>query len=161
VQHFDSREDFSFSEVTKLPHATNDEPAAFLTLTVGERTVDMTYDHYIPRCNGQVVAASELAPGDCLVTIDGKETLLEVAPSSKTGVYTAITKENKYIVVNGIVASPYSKIISADKADYSEEDFKKYSAELGIWKQTQLYTARKSKKVAEARQLARLLRGAN
>jgi hypothetical protein len=153
----DSREDFSFSEVTKLPHATNNEPATFLTLTIGEKTVDMTHDHHIPRCDGRVVAASELVLGDCLLTIDGKETLLEVTPSSKTGVYTAIPKENNYIVVNGIVASPYSKIISADKASYSEEDFKKNSAELDIWKRAQLYATHKAKKMAKAR----LLRSAN
>mmetsp|Transcript_80569 Transcript_80569/g.160767 ORF Transcript_80569/g.160767 Transcript_80569/m.160767 type:complete len:351 (-) Transcript_80569:194-1246(-) len=136
----DTREDFSFNEVAKLPHGLNSEPAAFLTLTIGDKIVDMTYDHYIPRCDGGVVTASELAVGDCLKTIDGKETLLDITASSKPGVYTAITKD-VYIVVNGIVASPYSKIISAEKPNFSEQDFKKYSAQNEVWQQ---YATRKA-----------------
>ena len=73
--------------------------------------------------------------------------MLEITASSKPGVYTAITKDS-YIVVNGIVASPYSEIISAGKFNFSEQTFKKYSVQNEV---SQQYATRKAQ--------ARLLRG--
>lgn len=99
---------FSFSPVLTLPHAANSEAATFLTLTTEtNKAVVMTPDHFIPKCDAHEVTASELVVGDCLMTTDGKETLIEITSSEKSGVYTATTKD-KFIVVDGVVASPYS-----------------------------------------------------
>jgi hypothetical protein len=100
---------FSFSPVLTLPHAANSETATFLNLTTETgKSVFMTPDHYIPKCNLDDVTASKLVAGDCLITADGKETLMAVASAEKNGVYTATTQD-KFLVVDGIVASPYSK----------------------------------------------------
>eukprot|EP00613_Pedinella_sp_CCMP2098_P028514 CAMPEP_0171705404 /NCGR_PEP_ID=MMETSP0991-20121206/13172_1 /TAXON_ID=483369 /ORGANISM="non described non described, Strain CCMP2098" /LENGTH=429 /DNA_ID=CAMNT_0012294933 /DNA_START=464 /DNA_END=1754 /DNA_ORIENTATION=- len=115
---------FSFSPVVKLPHAINNtEHAGFLTLTTETgKKLEMTSDHYIPKCEQTVVTAGELAVGDCLITIDGKETLVEVSWTEKSGVYTAVT-EDKFIVVDSIVASSYSKNYDPKKPAM---DYEKY-----------------------------------
>jgi hypothetical protein len=109
IKTSDGKGAFSFSPVLTLPHAANSEHAAFLNLTTETgKSVIMTPDHYIPKCNLHEVTASELVVGDCLMTMDGKETLMEVRSTEKNGVYTATTQD-KFLVVDGIVASPYSK----------------------------------------------------
>ena len=118
---------FSFSPVLSLPHKNNTEAAAFLSLTTETgKMVDMTSDHFIPKCDKQEVTAGELVVGDCLITIDGKETLMEISSTPKSGVYTAITQD-KFIFVNGVVASPFSKDSDPEKP---EQDYKKYRIEL-------------------------------
>jgi len=76
----------------------------------------MTPDHYIPNCAGREITADKLVVGDCLDTIDGSETLFEITSVKKSGIYTATTKD-KYIVVDGIVASPYSKFTRTEQAE--------------------------------------------
>eukprot|EP00613_Pedinella_sp_CCMP2098_P034643 CAMPEP_0171727302 /NCGR_PEP_ID=MMETSP0991-20121206/26228_1 /TAXON_ID=483369 /ORGANISM="non described non described, Strain CCMP2098" /LENGTH=333 /DNA_ID=CAMNT_0012321045 /DNA_START=26 /DNA_END=1027 /DNA_ORIENTATION=- len=108
IKTSDDKGVYSFSPVVTLPHKKNTEPALFLTLTTEtKKAVDMTSDHFIPTCDYEVLTAGELVVGDCVLTMDGKETLVEVTTTEKSGVYTAVT-ENKFIVVDGIVASPYS-----------------------------------------------------
>jgi len=118
---------FSFSPVLSLPHKNNTEAAAFLSLTTETgKKVDMTSDHFIPKCDEQKITAGELVVGDCLITADGKEVLMEISSTAKAGVFTAITQDN-FIVVNGIVASPFSK--DSDPAK-PELDYNKYRLEL-------------------------------
>jgi len=123
----DGRGGFSFNPVLTLPHANNTEPAAFITLTTETgKKVDMTSDHFIPKCNQEQVTVGALVVGDCLLTVDGKETLIEISSTAKYGVFTAITQD-KFIVVDGIVASPFSK--DSDPAK-PELDYEKYRVEL-------------------------------
>jgi len=118
---------FSFSPVLSLPHKNNTEAAAFLSLTTETgKKVDMTSDHFIPKCDEEEVAAGELVVGDCLITADGKEVLMEISSTAKAGVFTAITQD-KFIIVDGIVASPFSK--DSDPAK-PELDYNKYRLEL-------------------------------
>jgi len=101
---------FSFSPVVSLPHeAGNTEMATFLKLqTETGKAVMMTPGHLVPMCDEKtIVTASELKIGDCLLTVDGKENLLQISSSQERGVYTAIT-EKPFLSVNGIVASPFS-----------------------------------------------------
>jgi hypothetical protein len=120
---------FSFNSVLTLPHSNNSEPAAFLTLTTETgKTVDMTSDHFIPKCDLEEVTAGDLVVGDCLLTVDGKETLIEISSTVKNGVFTATTQDN-FIVVDNIVASPYSKNSHPEKP---ELDYEKYRVELEI-----------------------------
>jgi hypothetical protein len=144
---------FSFSSITQLPHvANNTEPAAFLSLTTESgKKVDMTSDHFIPKCNQEVLTAGELVVGDCLITVDGKETLIGISWSKKSGVYTAVT-ENKFIVVDGIVASPFSK--NSDP-NYPTKDYEMFRIELEL-ERTRAHFA---KKKAIQKALNRNLRG--
>jgi hypothetical protein len=129
IRTSDEKGVFSFSPVVTLPHKENTEPAAFLSLaTESGKKVDMTSDHLIPTCNQEVLTAGELVVGDCLMTVDGKETLIDISWSKKSGVYTAVT-ENKFIVVDGIVASPFSK--NSDP-NYPAKDYEKYRTELEL-----------------------------
>ena len=115
IKTSDDKGVYSFSPVVTLPHKKNTEPATFLTLTTEtKKAVDMTSDHFIPNCDYEVVTAGKLVVGDCVVTMDGKETLVEITTTEKSGVYTAVTK-NKFIVVDGIVASPYSSSSKDDQ----------------------------------------------
>merc|ERR1719223_863194 len=124
IKTSDGQGGFSFNPVLTLPHANNSEPAAFLTLTTETgKKVDMTSDHFIPKCNQEQVTAGELVVGDCLLTVDGKETLLEISSTAKNGVYTAITQD-KFIVVDGIVASPFSKDSDLAKPELVYEKYR-------------------------------------
>ena len=123
IETCDGRGAFAFNPVLILPHENNTEPAVFLTLTTETgKMVDMTPDHFIPRCDHEEVTAGELYVGDCIFTIDGKETLIEISKKEKTGVFTAVTQDD-FIVVDGIVASPYSKIFDPRKKYLSESSF--------------------------------------
>jgi len=127
IKTYDAEGNFSFAPIKKLPHANNNEPAAFLTLkTETGKEVDMTSDHYIPKCDLKVVTAGELAVGDCLLTADGKETLIDISWTEKYGVYSAVT-EDTFIVVDGVVASPFSKDSHPEEPDL---DYEKYRTEL-------------------------------
>jgi hypothetical protein len=124
---------FSFNTVLTLPHAANSEHAAFLNLTTETgKSVFMTPDHFIPKCNLDEVTASELVVGDCLLTMDGKETLMAVSSVEKNGVYTATTQD-KFLVVDGIVASPYSK--KSHPSNKAGWDLSKYGMDLKRGKQ--------------------------
>ena len=67
----------------------------------------MTPNHLIPRCDQNIIPAKHLRNGDCVMTIHSKNTILEILATTKTGVYTAITKDT-FIVVNDVIVSPYS-----------------------------------------------------
>ena len=115
IKTCDGRGRFSFNPVLILPHANNTEPAMFLTLTTETgKMVDMTPDHFVPRCDNKEVTAGELYVGDCLFTVDGKETLIDISEKEKNGVFTAVTQDN-FIVVDGVIASPYSKVFDPRK----------------------------------------------
>jgi len=141
IKTSDGQDSFSFNPVLALPHAKNKEPAAFLTLTTETgKKVDMTSDHLIPRCDLNEVTAGELVVGDCLLTADGKETLIEISSTAKNGIYTAIT-EGKYIVVDSVVASSFSKDPGLAKP---EQDYDQYRIQLEEMRRRQL--AREPKK---------------
>jgi len=124
VQIADEEGKLSFSQILLLPHKKNNELATFLNLTTESgKTTLMTLDHLIPRCGETVILsmASELLVGDCLLTVDGKETLTEITSVVANGIYTAVTKA-KFIVVDSIVASPFSRDSDRDHSmrEYEE-----------------------------------------
>mmetsp|Transcript_41208 Transcript_41208/g.76267 ORF Transcript_41208/g.76267 Transcript_41208/m.76267 type:complete len:299 (-) Transcript_41208:170-1066(-) len=127
VQIADEEGKISFSQVLLLPHKKNDELATFLNLTTesGKATL-MTPDHLIPRCGETKILsmASELTVGDCLLTVDGKETLTEITSVVANGIYTAVTKA-KFVVVDGIVASPFSRDSDRDHSMREYEELMK------------------------------------
>ena len=108
IQTADRHYNIGFNNIKEIPHDYNLESATFLTLiTEKNKQIILTPDHIIPTCYKTDVPARELYLGDCILTIDGKENIIDIQSSIKNGVYTVITKD-AYIVVNDIIVSPYS-----------------------------------------------------
>jgi hypothetical protein len=96
-----------------VPHGANKDTALFAHIsTVNGRDVKMTLNHILPAgaCNSSsslpLVYASDVSVGDCIQTVSGKEMVSMVEHVQSEGVYTIVTKE-EFIVVNGIIASPF------------------------------------------------------
>ena len=103
------------SEVVAVPHALNSRASDFVEiLTESGRSIRLTPDHLLPTgvCGGSGVlgmqAAAKIAVGDCLATVEGESRVIDVSESPGAGVYSIVTKE-EYLVVNGIVASPFAR----------------------------------------------------
>ena len=100
-----------FSEVIFVPHGANKEIALFVHITTTNgRDVKMTQNHLLPAgiCGSTLplVYASDVSVGDCVQTVSGEEKVSATESVRGEGVYTIVTKE-EFIVVNGIVASPF------------------------------------------------------
>lgn len=124
---------FAFAPVMYLPHSQgNLEEATFVKLTLSSgKTLLLTGDHFIPTCaRAQEVTASALVVGDCLLTVHGKETLAEVAHVKQRGIYTAVT-DQRFLVVDGFVASPFSQVSLGSARPGYESDFVEYARHHG------------------------------
>ena len=100
-----------YSDVVFVPHGANKESAVFMHITTESgRDVKMTQSHIIPAgvCGSSLplVYASKVTVSDCVLTVSGEEKVSSVESVRGEGVYTIVTKE-EFIVVNGIVASPF------------------------------------------------------
>jgi len=96
-----------FSDVVAVPHAKNNNVAEFVQITTESgKTIKMTSEHLIQSCNG-LVAASKIASGSCVVTVDGQENVSTVDKVVEEGLYTVVTGE-ELVVINKIVASPFA-----------------------------------------------------
>ncbi len=100
------------SEVIAVPHGRNEEIAEFRMITLSSgRDVKLTPDHLI--LTGVCGSALSLQPAKnvetdmCVRTIDGDEVVVSSLLTYDKGIYTIVTKES-YIVVNGVVASPFA-----------------------------------------------------
>jgi len=109
IQTADIYGNFDFAPIISLPHkAGNSEMATFLKIvTDAGKSVQMTPGHLIPNCAGKMFSAKDVAVGDCVRTVDGKEAVSEITSATHFGVYTAVTA-HALIVANGIIASPFS-----------------------------------------------------
>jgi hypothetical protein len=113
----------SFADVIAVPHAKNSIVSNVVDLTTASgRSVKMTPDHMIlaGSCGGNMksMRADEVLVGSCVYTVDGSEKIARTSlETSASGLYTIITTE-EFVVVNGIVASPYAKSHSAGHALY-------------------------------------------
>jgi len=109
IQTADIHGNLAFAPIISLPHkAGNSEMATFLKIvTDSGKSVQMTPGHLIPNCEGKMFNANKIAVGDCVMTVDGKETVSEVTSATHFGVYTAVTA-HALIVASGIIASPFS-----------------------------------------------------
>ena len=102
-----------YSEVIFVPHGANTEIALFTQIsTVDGRDIKMTQNHILPAgaCKSSttmpLIYASQVSVGDCIQTVSGEQKVSKVATVRGEGVYTIVTKE-EFIVVNGIIASPF------------------------------------------------------
>jgi Hint module len=103
-----------FSEVVFVPHGSNADKTVFTHITTTQRRdIKMTPSHIIPAgaCGSTSplpnVYASSVTAGDCIMTVSGMEEVSAVETVQGQGVYTIVTNE-EYVVVNGIMASPFA-----------------------------------------------------
>jgi Hint module len=104
----------SYSDVVYVPHVANSDDALFTHITTASgRDIKMTPSHILSagRCHSSaplpLTYASSVSVGDCVMTVSGKDMVSTVATVQGKGLYTVVTKE-EYIVVNGIIASPFA-----------------------------------------------------
>jgi len=97
-----------YSDVVFLPHEQNNKQATFVELNTSTgNKLRATKNHLIVTCSGATASAGSLTAGQCVRTVTGDDTIETLATVRSTGVYTAVTKSD-YIVVGGIVASPFA-----------------------------------------------------
>jgi Hint module len=103
-----------FSEVVFVPHMWNSDEAIFTHITTTQgRDIKMTHSHILPAgaCESTMplpdIYASSVTVGDCVMTVSGMEEVSAVEVVHGQGLYTIVTKD-EYVVVNGIIASPFA-----------------------------------------------------
>ena len=100
------------STVYAIPHAKNNLIADFSHIISSNHDVKMTPDHllFAGQCNTPLVLmkAVDVETGACIRTISGEEKVLSNDIVKASGIYTIIT-DKEFLVVNGIVASPFSR----------------------------------------------------
>jgi Hint module len=103
-----------FSEVVFVPHGLNTDRTVFAHITTTQgRDIKMTYSHILPAgvCGSTSplpdVYASSMIVGDCNMTASGMEKVSAVETVQGEGLHTVFT-EDEYVVVNGILASPFA-----------------------------------------------------
>ena len=104
----------TYSDVVFVPHKANNDDALFTHITTASgRDIKMTYSHIILAgpCHWSaplpLTYASSVNVGDCVMTVSGKDMVSTVETVQGKGLYTIVTKE-EYVVVNGIIASPFA-----------------------------------------------------
>ena len=104
-----------FSDVVYLPHGRNKQRATFAQVsTESGRDLKMTMNHMLPAgacalSTLPLIAAAQVVVGDCVQTVSGREQVISVKKVEGKGIYSIIAME-EFIVVNGIVATPYGGI---------------------------------------------------
>jgi Hint module len=103
-----------YSDVVFVPHGPNKDSALFVHITTANgRDIKMTESHILPSgaCDTAsslpLVYAKNVHVGDCIMTVSGEERVSAVGVVPGQGLYTIVTKE-EYVVVNGIIASPFA-----------------------------------------------------
>jgi hypothetical protein len=111
----DSKSTF-YSPVMLIPHLTNSVKATFVHMsTVSGRDVKMTADHLVMsgECGHgtsslSLVQAASVKVGTCLATVTGEDTVSSVSIVAGEGIYTVVPEKDSLLIVNGILASPFS-----------------------------------------------------
>jgi len=97
-----------YSDVVFLPHETNSKLATFVEMTTSAgHKLRATKGHLIVTCSGVTAYAGSLTIGQCVRTATGDDLIETLATVRSTGIYTAVIK-NDYLVVGGIVSSPFA-----------------------------------------------------
>ncbi len=106
---------FVFSDVIAVPHAKNNDRVMFNEISLANGAdIRMTGEHLLPiaaSCGVDAVftvtAAKDVAANSCVMTVDGQSAVVSNNKVAGTGIYTIVTNE-EYVVVNGVVASPFA-----------------------------------------------------
>ena len=114
VEAADAAGKISFSEVVFVPHKANRDSALFIYITTESgRDIKMTKSHVLPAgaCGTSsplpLKHASLVTVNDCVMTVAGEERVSMVSTILAEGLQTIVTKE-EFVVVNGIIASPFA-----------------------------------------------------
>jgi hypothetical protein len=120
----------SYSEVIFKPHPHNNAIRQHDEIvTINGKRVRMTRNHLIPTCNGGLVTARSLQEGDCVMTVDGEEKVAKTTQNVEAGgIYTAVTK-NEFLVVDGVVASPFALSHGIAHSLFDREDVNEWCEE--------------------------------
>jgi len=113
-----------YAPVIALPHGKNEIVADFVSIVAGpEYEIKLTPDHLIlaGECDSDVAAslmkASDVTVVLCLSTKSGPVPVKSTELIRSAGLYTAVTTSD-YLVVNGIVASPFAVSHTVGNAFY-------------------------------------------
>ena len=103
----------SYSPVIAIPHGFNRVTALFIVLATNSgRQLKLTHDHLLlgGKCGTSfgLIRADMLNVSDCVKSLSGEEVIISTKSAPGQGVYTAVTKKNALLVVNGIMASPFA-----------------------------------------------------
>jgi hypothetical protein len=120
--------EISHSPVVFLPHGENEKSSKFVKVVLKDhKEIKMTTRHLVPACDGKLTTAKNIKAGDCLRTVDGDVKVARVETVQGHGLYTAVT-ENEYLVVNGIVASPFASNAAIAHAFFNLTDMEEWCA---------------------------------
>lgn len=116
----------SFAPVIVMPHARNYIRSEFIHIVTNKLGLDikMTLDHMIPyssncdRNNFKLTRASAVLVNGCVDSEEGMLTVISTEEVYGISLYSAVTT-NEYILVNGIVASPFAVSHAAADSFYN------------------------------------------
>jgi len=120
----DAKGNQRFSEVIYVPHMDNRDKAHVNQITtVSGRDIKLTADHMIfasAACDASyaLAAAGKVAVGSCLQTVDGAEKVVSNKVIEAHGLFSIVLKE-EFVVVNGVVASPFATNHAVTNAFYN------------------------------------------
>lgn len=110
IQTADAKGELSFAKVVFLPHKNNSAVTKFVEVeTYSGKRVRATSQHLLVACDGTLVCASSVKIGSCLRSIDGDDTVMRIQNTMAEGYQTVVT-ENEFVVINGLVASPFAMV---------------------------------------------------
>jgi len=103
-----------FSDVVAVPHTKNDVAADFQHIVLADGAdIKLTAEHLLPA--GDCAASSlplkraaDVKVGECVQTTTQSVSVVSNTVVAGSGVYTIVTEKADYVVVNGIVASPFA-----------------------------------------------------
>lgn len=113
-----------YSEVIAVPHGVNQITAHFSQIATAERDIKLTPDHLIlsGACGSasmSLVQAGDVEIGACIMTVNGQQEVTSNIIVQSVGIYTIVTKDSEFVVVNGIIASPFAVNHLASNAFYN------------------------------------------
>jgi hypothetical protein len=124
IMSCDRTQNCDYSPVIAIPHARNYIDSEFVDITMSSgNTLQATHDHLVVahiECNGPrtLVETGKLTVGMCLRTVHGPDSITDISVVRSQGVYTLVTMK-EFIVVNGVVASPFAQNHMATNAIYN------------------------------------------
>jgi Hint module len=108
----DKSRDIKYATVIAIPHAKNNIRSSFLNVQFNGGSLKLTAEHVLfasAGCTAEstLQKASLLTIKDCLLTTSGLQAIESITSSISNGVYSVVTTE-EYIIVNGVIASPFA-----------------------------------------------------
>jgi len=106
---------FLYSPIVWLPHAENTDGSDFVKIdTKSGLSLTLTKDHLVPSgsCDANpssysLKRADHVKPNECMYSMAGATVVTSTTCTRGHGLYTVVTLE-QYIVVDGLVASPFA-----------------------------------------------------